>query len=264
MSTTHFVLQKKCGTGKSFVACLWHQYLLQKGYDAAGIDTDPSNHTYAQFKGLPVFELDIMNEDKDIDSQKFDHLVELVCDKEAAEHMIIDSGTSCFVPFISYLEESAIFDLIAQSGHKVFIHVPVMGGPQISPTLESLNQLLESFPTYPFIVWKNPYLGPLTIDGVNFDDFKLIKKASKQIKTLVNIPQKKMATFCKDVNTIQGKNMTFDEAVKSNLPIVTRQRLKFFWDDLCLEMKKVSDITCEPIPPDKQISKHQAPALQVV
>jgi CO dehydrogenase nickel-insertion accessory protein CooC1 len=54
LSTIHLSLQGKGGVGKSLVASILAQYLLQRGKTVRCIDTDPVNKTLSQYRGLPA------------------------------------------------------------------------------------------------------------------------------------------------------------------------------------------------------------------
>ncbi|WP_455474103.1 nucleotide-binding protein [Bartonella sp. B30(2025)] len=54
MTNIHIVLQGKGGVGKSLVASLVMQYLLENKTDVRGIDTDPVNQTFANYKNFNV------------------------------------------------------------------------------------------------------------------------------------------------------------------------------------------------------------------
>src|SRR5262249_42734009 len=48
----HMSLQGKGGVGKSLVAAILSQYLGSRGQDVHGIDADPVNHTFSEYRGL--------------------------------------------------------------------------------------------------------------------------------------------------------------------------------------------------------------------
>ena len=110
MSDVHFILQGKGGVGKSLISSLLFQYLKQKNISVLGIDTDPVNSTLSNYKNLSVKRLEIMNGD-DIDTRRFDELVESILFEEDNNHIVVDNGAATFIPFCSYLKENNAFSL---------------------------------------------------------------------------------------------------------------------------------------------------------
>ena len=178
MAIVHFIFQKKGGAGKSLIFTMWFQYLDEMGQKVFGIDTDPSNHTFAGFTELGITELNIMNKDKDIDQRMFDPLIETIFELGENDHLVVDSGSSCFVSLMAYLQGSNAFEIILEAGHRIYIHVPVTGGSDMIHTAACLDELVQAFPELPFIVWKNQYHGELAMDGKEFEEFKIYKKHS--------------------------------------------------------------------------------------
>lgn len=241
MTIAHFIFQKKGGVGKSLIASMWFQYLAESGHEVFGIDTDPSNHTFSGFKELCITELNILDQDEDIDSIRFDSLVENIFSLKKEDHLVIDSGSSCFVTLIAYLKQNNAFEAILAGGHRIYIHVPVTGGPDMVHTSACLDELVDSFPEIPFVVWKNQYNGELISKDGNevkkFEDFKVFKKHVDSFVAVVEIPQKKKETFGKDIMELLASKQTFKTAINSAnpdmtpLPLMARQRLKTFWTE---------------------------------
>src|SRR3954462_14442279 len=81
-STIHLSLQGKGGVGKSLVASILAQYLLDRGKTVRCIDTDPVNKTLSQYRGLPTEQLKLLR-DGGVDQRGFDGLM---------EHLLTDHG----------------------------------------------------------------------------------------------------------------------------------------------------------------------------
>lgn len=241
MAVAHFIFQRKGGVGKSLVAAMWFQYLAETGHKVFGIDTDPSNHTFAGFEELNVTKLNILDKDEDIDPIKFDSLVEAIFEMNENEHVVVDSGSSCFVSLFAYLKQNNAFGAILDGGHRIYIHVPVTGGSDMTHTAACLDELVTSFPEIPFVVWKNQYHGELISKDGNeikqFEEFKVYKKNVAHFAAVVEIPQKKKDTFGKDIVGLLTSKQTFKKAIHPDksgqplLPLMVRQRLKTFWTE---------------------------------
>ena len=119
MRTVHLILQGKGGVGKSLVASLLCQYLIEQGREILAFDTDPVNQTLTGYKDLPVQELKLMKGD-DIDRRRFDQLIEAVL--SASDDVVVDNGAATFVPLSSYLKENQTVDFLEEAGMRVLMH----------------------------------------------------------------------------------------------------------------------------------------------
>ena len=100
MSTTHWFLQGK-GRRKSLAACLLAQYLPDKSINVRCYDADPINSTFASFAALCAAKVDLIeasDKGRRINPRRFDLLVEQIAGHPADAHIIVDTGSSAFVP----------------------------------------------------------------------------------------------------------------------------------------------------------------------
>jgi hypothetical protein len=88
--------------------------------------------------------------------------------------------------------------------------------------------LVSQFPKEAsFVVWLNPYWGPIDIDGKGFEDMKAYKDNRSRISAIVQVPVLKEETYGRDLTDMLQERQTFDEALAmSSKTIMTRQRLK--------------------------------------
>ncbi len=231
MSTVHFILQGKGGVGKSLVAALLCQYLRQHGLPLSAVDTDPVNATFTGYKELEVKRLNIMEGD-DIDQRRFDKLMEIIFQQPENGHVVIDNGASSFVPLCSYLKENDALNLLRNEGHQILLHTIFTGGQAIGDTAAGIDVLATSFPDTPLVIWLNRYFGDVVTDGKKFEEFNIYKDHHSQFHAVIEIPHRKQSTFGKDLEELYAKRTTFETAINSCLPIMTRQRLKTFWNDV--------------------------------
>jgi hypothetical protein len=237
MGTVHFILQGKGGVGKSLVASILCQYLRQYGLPVSAVDTDPVNSTLTGYKELEVKRLNIMEGD-DVDQRRFDKLIEIIFQQPENGHIVIDNGASSFVPLCSYLKENDALTLIRDEGHQVLLHTIFTGGQAIGDTAAGIDVLAASFPETPLVIWLNRYFGDIATDGKKFEEFKIYKERHSQFRAIIEIPHRKHSTFGKDLEELYVKRSTFDSAINSSLPIMTRQRLKMFWSEVQKEIDK--------------------------
>lgn len=220
----NLITNSKGGIGKSFIAALLAQYMLDQGKTPLCIDTDPVNSTFSGYKGLGVQHLQIMEGDE-IDPRKFDNLVELIAG--ANDDVIIDNGASSFIALANYLISTDIPALLKDMGHQLIIHTVITGGQAALDTVTGFSKLVTQFQgDVKFVVWLNPYWGAVELDGKNFTEFKAYKNNKDRVSAIVEIPTFQAQTFGRDLSDMLSAKMTFNEALKTPaLSIVTRQRL---------------------------------------
>jgi hypothetical protein len=239
MANIHISIQGKGGIGKSFICFLSAQYRKSKGRPMRLFDADPVNPTLASFKALEALPVELMHGDE-IDTRRFDSIVEAVIGTEV--DALIDVGTSSFVPMAHYLVSNHVPELLTDSGHRVILHTVIAGGPDCFETLEKFHQLVMQFPKETgFVVWLNPFDGPVEIDGKPFEQLKAYKENKARIDAIVDLPTFKQETFGKDVSDMLSQNLTFDEALASaDFPVMVRHRLKSVRDQFYNELDKAA------------------------
>ncbi|WP_228893002.1 nucleotide-binding protein [Pseudoduganella aquatica] len=225
MAKIHITLQGKGGVGKSVVATVLAQYLASKGTMPICIDIDPVNATFHGYQALDVQRLQIM-EDDEINSRKFDALIELLAPLSGAA--IIDSGASSFVPLSHYLISNQVPALLGEMGHELVVHTVITGGQALLDTVSGFAHLTSQFPAQAiFVAWLNPYWGPVEHEGKGFEHMKAYLANRDRVSAIARIPHLKDETYGRDLGDMLQSRLTFDEALASSaLTIMTRQRLK--------------------------------------
>jgi anion-transporting ArsA/GET3 family ATPase len=216
------VLQGKGGVGKSLIAALIAQYKTSKGHTPPlCVDTDPVNATLNGYKKLNVVKLDILDGDE-INSRHFDKLIEMIASSES--DIVIDNGASSFVPLSNYLMTNAVPQLLKEMGHTLVIHTVVTGVQQYPEEAE-------------FVVWLNPYWGPIEDNGKGFEQMKAYTANKSRVAAIVKIPDLKAETFGRDLSDMLQDKMTFEEAIAAETnTIMMRQRLKLIQRQLYDQM----------------------------
>ena len=225
MAKIHMVLQGKGGVGKSMIAAAIAQYKADKGSKPICVDTDPVNPTFEGYKALNVHRLNIMNGDE-INTRNFDSLVELVA--AADSDVVIDNGASSFVPLCHYLISNQVPALLRDMGHELVIHTVITGGQALLDTVSGFAQLSSQFPSEClFVVWLNPYWGPIEHEGKSFEQMKAYTANKSRVSAIIQIPELKEETYGRDLAEMLQSRLTFGEALAmESLSIMTRQRLK--------------------------------------
>jgi hypothetical protein len=227
----HMILQGKGGVGKSMIAATIAQYLVDKGQVPLCIDTDPVNATFGGYKTLNVRRLNIMDGDE-INTRKFDTLVDLIASSQ--NDVIIDNGASSFVPMSHYLISNQVPALLQEMGYELIVHTIVTGGQALLDTVNGFAQITSQFPTEAsYIVWLNPYWGPIEHEGKSFEQMKAYSSNKDKVAALVKIPVLKAETYGRDFSEMLQARLTFEEALAmDSLTIMSRQRLKILRREL--------------------------------
>ena len=225
MAKVHMILQGKGGVGKSFIAATLAQYKASKGQKPLCIDTDPVNATFEGYQALGVKRLQIMEGDE-INPRHFDALIEMVA--PSTHDVIIDNGASSFVQLSHYLISNQVPTLLADMGHELVVHTVITGGQALLDTVNGFAQLAGQFPgPAVFVVWLNPYWGPIEHEGKGFEQLKAYTNHKSRVSAIVKIPALKEETYGRDLSDMLQERLTFDEALAmASRTIMTRQRLK--------------------------------------
>ena len=231
MAKIHITLQGKGGVGKSFISATTAQYKYHKGQSPLCIDTDPINATFHGFKALNVEHIQVMSGDE-INPRLFDTLIEKIAPTN--EDVVIDNGASSFVPLSHYLISNQVPSLLQELCHEVVIHTVITGGQALFDTMNGFAQLINQFSDEAqFVVWLNPYWGPIEHDGKAFEQMKVYRDNKDRIAALIHIPDLKKETYGRDLTDMLQQKLTFNEVLAtSEKNLMTRQRLKIVRDQL--------------------------------
>jgi hypothetical protein len=220
----HMTLQGKGGIGKSFICTLLAQYKMAQGPAPLCVDTDTINGTFHGFGALNVVKLDVL-EGKEINRGRFDKLIELIVESDGRD-TIVDSGATTFVPLWHYITGNRIPHLLADMARELVIHTVVTGGQALDETVAGFWQLAGQFPEQvSFVVWLNPYWGPVTRERHDFEHFEEYIDRKDQVSAIVRMPQL-AELFRRDLSDMLQRRLTFDQALQMpSFTVITRQRL---------------------------------------
>ena len=239
MAKIHIVLQGKGGVGKSVVAAVIAQFKVSQGDLPLCIDTDPVNATFEGYKALKVHRLNILDKDE-INTRNFDALIEMIAMTKS--DVIIDNGASSFVPLSHYLISNQVPALLKDMGHELVIHTVITGSQALEDTVNGFAQLVSQFPAEClFVVWLNPYWGPIEHEGKSFEQMKSYMVNKARVTAIIKIPALKEETYGRDFSEMLQERLTFDEALATaSKSIMTRQRLKLVKTQLFAQLKNAT------------------------
>lgn len=222
----HIVLQGKGGVGKTFIASLIAQYLLDCGGDVACLDTDPVNASLCAIEALAASSIPLLDQDR-INVGALDDMIERILAHDC--DFVIDNGAASFLPLSRYLLENGIPDLIAEHGKRLVVHTVITGGPALVDTGKALAAILRQFPAeVRVVVWLNAFFGPVvTQAGDPFEATPLYRTHRERIAGLVRLDALDPDSYGQSLAQMRDRRLTFAEAMVSpDIRIVARRRLQ--------------------------------------
>ena len=166
MSTIHFIGGEKGGVGKSLVARLLAQYLIDHQLPFLGFDSDRSHGALLRFYAAyasPVV----------IDQyESLDKVVEAATE-QADRRIIVDLAAQTHQPLVQWMEESGMLELAAEFGIAVrYWHVMDSG----KDSVDLLGRLLDRFGAQLNYV--------LVLNQLRGDDFEIFEKSGLKERAL--------------------------------------------------------------------------------
>ena len=224
----HIVLQGKGGVGKSFVAAQLAQYFADRGLPTAVFDSDPTTPTLANYQALRVRYVNLMADD-DLDMTQFDVLANEIVDA-SKRVVVLDTGSSNFLPIVSYLKSNNVLEVFSEMGRHVVIHSVLVGGGSARETLAGLVSTAEGLAADGYVAWLNTYFGPVVFDGKQFEETRAFGMIKDKLTGVVRIKQRRSANNVLHLNAMREmtrRHLTYREVLASpEFSIWDRQRLK--------------------------------------
>jgi len=227
-NTIHLVLQGKGGIGKSFISSLLAQYFTNnESVKFLGFDTDQENTTFAQYQGLGVEHIPVMDGSRQINAKKFDILIEKLLLSDGVS--VVDNGANTFSPLISYILENDVITLLNENGKKVYIHTIVGGGDTMSDTANGFHSLATCL-NAPIVLWLNEFFGDMkTADGKPFCETKVYQMHKSKLAGFVTLHRRNSSTFGDDIKRMATRRLTIAEVMENpEFTIMEKQRIGTF------------------------------------
>ncbi|MBW4025254.1 MAG: conjugal transfer protein TraL [Proteobacteria bacterium] len=225
--TIHMTLQHKGGVGKSFVANCIAQFYVQQNRPVKVVDADPSNKSLAAYKALNVESLDIMTANNTVNSRAFDDIIDSIVASDI--DFVIDNGATNFLPFMAYLVDNNVAEVLSENGRDLVVHVPIVGAEAMLETIQGFDDIARNLGGHArIIVWLNEALkGAIQPGGKDFEALPVYSRHKDSISALVRVPHHVSELFAQDMDQLLTRKMTFDEAINSpDFRLMAKQRLK--------------------------------------
>jgi hypothetical protein len=229
-TTVHLSLQGKGGVGKTLVASILVQYFRERGMTVFPVDTDPVNHSLAQYRDLGVESLEVLRDGR-VDQRKFDVLLERLLTESGV--FVVDSGASTFIPLWYYMLENHVFECLRNAGRRIVVHSVITGGQAMADTLSGFSEVARTTSDRSIVAWLNEYFGYIQQDGSPFREMVAYRDNEQKVLGSVGIARRNQDTFGRDVEEMIASKLTFAEALRNGqFSIMAKQRLKIVRDDL--------------------------------
>lgn len=239
-NSIHFILQGKGGIGKSLISAWLSQYFKYKLGFIQPFDTDQENTTLHHYKSLDVEHITLMNKSRVIDAKKFDSLMEKLIESDKC--CVVDNGANTFSPLLAYLIENDGFEMLRESGKKVYVHTVIGGGDTLVDTATGFNSIAEGLINTPIILWLNEHYGALELPtGEKLEELKVYKKNEKSVTGVIVLQQRNQQTFGDDIKKMNSNRLTLDEVLQStDFGLMEKQRLKTVFKDIYKQLDNIN------------------------
>lgn len=229
MSAIHFIGGEKGGVGKSLVARLLAQYLIDHKLPFLGFDSDRSHGALLRFYGAFASPVVI---------DRYESLDKVV--EAATEHpnhqIIVDLAAQTHQPLVQWMEESGMLELAREFGIAVrYWHVMDSG----KDSVDLLGKLLERFGTQLDYV--------LVLNQLRGDNFEIFEKSGLKERALgLNAKILSLPRLHEQAMTrIDARSTSFWAAAHSGdkeltgLGLLERQRVRVWLAKAYAELDKI-------------------------
>ena len=187
---------------------------------------------------MEVKHVPVMTDARNIDPKRFDALMIDILEQEG--NCVIDNGANTFSPLMGYLLENDCFDLLKESGRKVYIHCIVGGGDTLHDTATGFVSTAKST-TVPLVLWENEHFGLLQSGtGKLFTESQTYADNAARVVGRVVLAQRNADTFGADIKKMNIARLTAEEVRASEkFNVMEKQRIKVVFRDLFEQLDKV-------------------------
>ncbi len=230
MSNIHFIGGEKGGVGKSLVARVLAQYMIDKQLPFLGFDTDRSHGALMRFYAgyaSPVL----------VDRyEALDAIIEATED-QPQRRILVDLAAQTHEPLVRWMDDSGVLNLIDEMGSNIhYWHVMDTG----KDSVDLLKRLIDRFgPGLKYVLVRNQIRG---------NDFSVLEQSGEQARALSLGAKVVTIRRLHDsvINKIDANSSSFwkaktahDDEGPHGLGLMERQRLKMWLRDVYREIDEV-------------------------
>lgn len=242
----HLVLQGKGGVGKSLVATLLAEYLIERVDQLQCFDTDPVNPTFSTYKTFNVTRIELFDDGR-VNSRAFDDFMAPLLEPGASG--LIDNGATTFIPLMDYMARMSALEMLLAAKKTVMIHTVIAGGDAMAETHDGFVQIMDNLPPdVQTVVWLNELHGPVIRNGVEFTESPYYQKVKDRVRGVVRMPAPWGDMFAHDLQELRQVRLSLGEAIdgkerpdtKKSFNVMERQRFTMIQRDYFQKMQAAS------------------------
>ena len=229
MATIHLIGGEKGGVGKSVVARLLAQYMIDHEMPFIGFDTDRSHGAllrfYADYASPTVID----------DYQSLDRIIE-TASAQPEQRILVDLAAQTHYPLALWMEESGVLELAADLGISIYYWNVMDSGKDC---VDLLGKLLDQFGSrLNYILVQNP----LRDDDFNILEFSGVKDRALDLNARVITLKRLHAPV---MTKIDSNNTSFWAAKNKDadnlnaLGLLERQRIKIWLNHAYREIESL-------------------------
>jgi hypothetical protein len=227
MSNIHFIGGEKGGVGKSLVARVLAQYMIDHQLPFLGFDTDRSHGALMRFYAgyaSPVL----------VDRyEALDAIVEATVD-QPERRILVDLAAQTHEPLVRWMDDSGVLNLVDEMNSSIYYwHVMDSG----KDSVDLLKRLLDRFgPSLKYVLVRNQVRG---------NDFSVLEQSGEQARAMSMGAKVISIRHLHDgvINKIDAGSSSFWKAKNGEdghtLGLMERQRLKMWMRDVYRELDDV-------------------------
>lgn len=230
-NSIHIFLAHKGGVGKTTLAALLAEWMLNKGDAPIVYDADARNldACIAQYKALNARRLDsllVKHEDgtERISEVGFEALLESLVEEEGPH--LVDTGANSYTNWVSYVQELGMQELMEEAARTVFIHTIVAGGEMCEETVRGLEEIAEKMPNWKIVLWVNEFNSPAKLrGGEHFLESAPFVALSHRLQGFIRMPE--VSAVTRDALDLLGPMRLLVSEVKGDQNVSTQKRMAY-------------------------------------
>jgi hypothetical protein len=171
--------------------------------------------------------LDIKTANNTVNSCAFDDIIDDII--SADRDFVIENGATNFLPFMAYLVDNNLPEVLSENGRELVVRVPVVGAEAMMEIIQGFNDIATNIGGHAkIVVWLNEALkGVIQPSGKDFEQIQAYINYKDKITAIVRVPYHTSELFAQDMDQLLTRKMTFDEAQQSaDFRLMAKQRLK--------------------------------------
>lgn len=225
MKVTNVVLARSGSVGSSHIAWWLAQHFQSFHRNTYCVDAS-LYPTFAFYSGLQVDYIELADPNKRYDRfnlRAFDPWVTRLLSHDGP--CVMDVGSWSFFPFFQYMNEADVFSLLKKIGHRVIIHVPLVGDGRENATVSCLKLILEQTEA-DIVVWENEFFGAVDVGAKLYSDPSLSVEIASRLLGCVKIMRHNASTFGRDIQDVMMADLTIEEALsRPEFGVMPKRRL---------------------------------------